>query len=317
MSAVLPTPELRRAVRDAAQWFVRLTDKPGCARLQAACADWRAQNPVNERAWQRVTQVSTLGDALPAFAGPVLRRPPATSRRAVLRLGTVLALGMPAISLTRATAMPGAWYHAGVGEPRDWWLEDGTHLWLNSDSRIRESANEPGVLCLTRGEAMFDLSGTTHGALRVRTAHGEVQARNGRFGLRVYDDRSVAWSETDTLQVQPRAASRLSSVPAGLQVSFDTRTVEAATPWQPAQAAWRRGLLAVDDVRLDAFLAELGRHRPGLLGCDPAVAGLRLSGAFQLSDTTAVLAMLPAMLPVRVRYRTAYWVTVIPRDTRV
>ena len=56
-------------------------------------------------------------------------------------------------------------------------------------------------------------------------------------------------------------------------------------------------------MRLDAFAAELGRYRPGLLRCDPAVAPLRVSGAFQLHDTDAVLAALPATLPVSVRYR--------------
>ena len=56
-----------------------------------------------------------------------------------------------------------------------------------------------------------------------------------------------------------------------------------------------------------------GRYRPGLLRCDPAVAPLRVSGAFQLHDTDAVLAALPATLPVSVRYRTSYWVTIGPR----
>jgi len=42
------------------------------------------------------------------------------------------------------------------------------------------------------------------------------------------------------------------------------------------------------------------------------VAGLRLSGAFQLDNTDGVLQALPALLPVRVRYVTAYWVTLGP-----
>jgi transmembrane sensor len=44
------------------------------------------------------------------------------------------------------------------------------------------------------------------------------------------------------------------------------------------------------------------------------VAGLRISGAFQLQDTDAVLAALPSTLPVQVRYRSAYWVTIVPRE---
>lgn len=84
-------------------------------------------------------------------------------------------------------------------------------------------------------------------------------------------------------------------------------------PADPHAADWTRGVLHVNAWRLDAFAAELGRYRPGLLRCDPEVAGLRLSGAFQLHDTDAVLAALPSTLPVRVRYRSAYWVTIAPR----
>jgi transmembrane sensor len=40
---------------------------------------------------------------------------------------------------------------------------------------------------------------------------------------------------------------------------------------------------------------------------------LRISGAFQVRDTDAVLAALPATLPVQVRYRTPYWVTITLR----
>jgi len=71
-------------------------------------------------------------------------------------------------------------------------------------------------------------------------------------------------------------------------------------------------VLAADNMRLDAFLAELGRYRKGWLRCDPQVAALRISGAFQLADTDAVLANLAHLLPVQISARTPYWVTVLP-----
>jgi transmembrane sensor len=62
-------------------------------------------------------------------------------------------------------------------------------------------------------------------------------------------------------------------------------------------------------VRLDDFLADIGRYRQGLLRCEPAVAGLRISGVFPLADTERILDMLASSLPVRVRSRSRYWVT--------
>ena len=50
-----------------------------------------------------------------------------------------------------------------------------------------------------------------------------------------------------------------------------------------------------------------------MLRCDPAVAGLRVSGAFPLNDIDASLRLLEKTLPVRVSKVTPYWTTVVPR----
>jgi transmembrane sensor len=65
-------------------------------------------------------------------------------------------------------------------------------------------------------------------------------------------------------------------------------------------------------MSLASFAAELGRYRPGLLRCDPEVAQLEVSGAFQLHDTDQALHALTQVLPVEIRYRTRYWVTIAP-----
>ena len=59
-------------------------------------------------------------------------------------------------------------------------------------------------------------------------------------------------------------------------------STRAARPSGPAmhEDAWLQGALYADNMRLDAFIAELGRYRRGRLACDPAVAGLRISGSF-------------------------------------
>ncbi|VVN48093.1 Protein FecR [Pseudomonas fluorescens] len=62
-------------------------------------------------------------------------------------------------------------------------------------------------------------------------------------------------------------------------------------------------------MRLGDFIAEVGRYRQGLLNCAAEVADLRLSGVFRLEDTDKLLAILPQTLPVQLRYRTRWWVT--------
>lgn len=72
-------------------------------------------------------------------------------------------------------------------------------------------------------------------------------------------------------------------------------------------------MLYAEEMRLADVLSEIGRYRSGVLRCDPAVADLRVSGAFQLEDTDRVLAVLAQTLPVRLDARTRYWVTVTAR----
>ena len=73
--------------------------------------------------------------------------------------------------------------------------------------------------------------------------------------------------------------------------------------------AWVDGLIVTRNMRLGDFLQEVGRYRHGYLTCTTDIADLRLSGAFRLEDTDKLLAILPQTLPVQLRYRTRWWVT--------
>ena len=99
-------------------------------------------------------------------------------------------------------------------------------------------------------------------------------------------------------------------IEAGSQARIDAAGVGAPQVLEANGGAWVDGYLVAERMRLGDFLAELDRYRPGLLRCDPAVAGIRLSGSYPLADTDRVLAMLQDSLPVTVQRRTRYWVTV-------
>ena len=71
-------------------------------------------------------------------------------------------------------------------------------------------------------------------------------------------------------------------------------------------------MLVADNLSLGCFIAELGRYRSGVLGCDPSIANLRLSGVFQLAEPDTLLADLPRILPVRLVSRTRWWLRVVP-----
>jgi ferric-dicitrate binding protein FerR (iron transport regulator) len=82
-----------------------------------------------------------------------------------------------------------------------------------------------------------------------------------------------------------------------------------ARPLDMDIGAWADGLIVTRDMRLADFLSEVGRYRHGYLGCSANIADLRLSGVFRLEDTDKLLAILPQTLPVQLRYRTRWWVS--------
>ena len=97
---------------------------------------------------------------------------------------------------------------------------------------------------------------------------------------------------------QPEALQQEQVFKEGQQVLMRSDGLGPALAVTPATDAWTRGMLVVDNVRLDALVQELGRYRSGYLGVSPEVAGLRITGSFPLHDTDKALSALLPTLPV-------------------
>lgn len=305
-----------QAVRDAAQWLVRLHSGRAQPADWQALAQWRAQDTANEQAWQNAERLGRMFSAVPSQVGlPVLARSRRIDRRAALR---VLAL---------ATTVPAAawlgWRHApwqewmaqhrtASGERLALELPDGTHVLLNTASALDVAFDErQRLLRLRCGEVLVT---TGHDAARpflVETPQGRLRALGTRFSVRLAEDHARVAVFEGAVEVSPRhGAARV--LKAGEQTRFDAAAAATAEPVPGHALAWIQGVLYAEAMRLDDFAAELGRYRGGVLRCDPAVAQLRISGAFQLRDTDQALAMLGETLPVRIVQRTRWWVLIAP-----
>lgn len=92
----------RAALREAAQWLVRLNSGQARADDWQALAVWRTQHAANEAAWQRAERLSRTFGAVPAGLGlPVLARAQqgVTNRRAALRVLALVGTMAPAAYL--------------------------------------------------------------------------------------------------------------------------------------------------------------------------------------------------------------------------
>lgn len=305
----------RAAVRAAAAWLARLHAADANADDLAACECWRKASPEHERAWQRAMQVhQDIGQLPPAVARQVLARPEPARRRALRGLGA-LALAAPtgymAWTIWGHTLV--ADHHTAVGERRDVVLPDGTRLHLNTDTALDVAYTQAQRrIVLRHGELMVETAADAARPFLLGTAWGDLRALGTRFLVRSGHERA-------RLAVfEGAVAARLShgaaqTVAADLAVDFDGETFSPLRQADPHDVSWTRGLLVAQAQRLDDFLLALGRYRRGMLHCDPAVAHLRVSGAFQLDHGEEVLDALPATLPVRVVWRTRWWASVLPR----
>lgn len=322
-------PLSREIALQAAEWFVLLHSGEASEADHRAFEAWRTRADVHAQAWQRALAVSQRAGSLPSALGaPALgrkqRRLGAMGRRDTVRALVLLITAAPVGWLAwRATPwMQWTSTHAtATGERREWTLADGSRLVLDTASAVDVRFDgQRRMLFLRSGTMLVETSADPlRRSLVVVTAQGRVRALGTRFTVRQEDGRSHVAVLEGAVEIVLHEDLSMRQVPAGGQAFFSDTQIDPVRAVDAGAAQWARGLLAVDDMRLADFLAELSRYRTGWLHCDPAAADLRVTGAFQLGDadtgTDAVLANLMHLLPVQVHYRTRYWVTVAARGT--
>ncbi|EHK67690.1 FecR domain-containing protein [Achromobacter arsenitoxydans] len=320
---------ISRATADAAaDWLTLLMSGEAGDEQQDQWRQWRQAHVDHEAAWQHVEAVTgrmKLLERAPAYTAlssyAASSRPSSAGRRRATRMllwgGMAVGAGLLA-SRTSAWRTSMADLRSGTGERRNFTLDDGTQLTLNTDSavNVRFDANQRRIQ-LVAGEIMI---ATRHGPgqsdprpLLVATAEGSIRSLGTRFTVRQRADRTSVAVLESAVEIFPWAGSggaRL--LRAGEQTQFSRDAVDAPRSADDHAQAWARGQLVADEQRLDDFLAELDRYRRGVLRVDPRIAGLRLSGVFPLADTDRILDTLPSVLPVRVEWRTRFWATVVP-----
>ncbi|MDQ1817908.1 FecR domain-containing protein [Massilia sp. CCM 9210] len=311
-------------VSQAAAWMARLWSGEASAADQAACAAWRAAHADHERAWRRLQAVEDKLMSVPCeIAQHTLREPAAaayvTRRRALQLLGLGVTAGTAwSMRGTQAWDSIASDHSTGTGETRDVTLPDGTHVVLASASAVDLRFDSHERLVIVRaGEILVSTAPDPMAAqrpFRVQTRDGTVQALGTRFLVRQHADVTRVGVLEGAVELRTRNnlhdAVRIG---AGKSAAFSQDRVEQSGPVQASAAAWSGGLLVAEDMRVADFVAELARYRPGLLRCDPDIAGMRVSGVFSLRDTDRALRNLALALPVAVAYRTRYWVTVRAR----
>lgn len=308
-----------RLVDQAIQWMITLRFNVADDASTAAFERWLHTSAEHQQVWQRVATMNDDFSQLPAQVGRHALRGARQriSRREGLKLLGLFAGAAGLTWLGRDYPLPAlmADYRTATGERRWVTLDDGSRILLNSASAFDTAfTSERRLVQLRQGEMLVS-TGADNRPFWVQTRDGYLRALGTR--LLVREEAQVTLLAVQQGEVAVFTSSHASNarqvLKPGEQVLFNRSGIRPAVangldPW-----AWSEGVITAQNMRLDDFLSELGRYRNGLLRCSEAVAGLRVSGTYQLDDTDQVLGLVAQSLKVNVTYRSRYWVTVSPR----
>ncbi|AVH38519.1 sugar ABC transporter substrate-binding protein [Pseudomonas monteilii] len=309
------SPETREAVRAAARWLALLDSGDASETDLLRLAQWRASSSLHEDVWQKASLLRQRFTALPGtLAMATLDRPDA-GRRALLKQALGIAALLPTAWLVSRELPLDAWtadMHTSVGERRQVLLSDGTSVQLNTDSAVDIDLGARR-LTLLRGEVAIKVPANL--SLTLQVPYGQVVLGGGEVCLRLIDQACRVSIVEGVASLQPlRGPAQV--LQAGQQANLHVAGFGPVTGLDEWRLGWREGVLRLDDRPLGELLHELRRYRPGVLRWAPELERLRVTGTFRLDDTDRVLALLAASLPLQVRTRTRYWVSLGARENR-
>lgn len=325
-SAAAPSHE---AMQQAAEWFALLRSGAATAQQHDDWRIWLESRGEHHQAWQYVEIISRrfislqsapdprpVVTSLQALSGKSRQRRQWLSGIAVLAGATLL--GWPILTRTPLAGAVMAWtadYHTGVGEVREITLADDTRVWLNTASAF----NVDYQAALRRlqsvvGEMLIETAADAARPFVVDTGQGQLRALGTRFTVRLADSETFLAVYAGAVEIRTADTGRVRIIEAGQQTRFNRAVIALPEAAGHGREAWTRGVLLAEDIPLRELIAELNRYCPSHLGVAPEVAELRVLGGYPLHDSDKVLAMLEAVLPIRVRRTLPWWVSIEAKE---
>jgi transmembrane sensor len=281
-------------------------------------AKWHAAHEEHARAWR---QLGMLDQRFSVASGPArtaLLQSRESIRRRVRTLGSGVASIVAVIGLALFAGdryLPIDYWLAdqrtATGEQRTLRLSDGTLVNLNTHSAVDVRFDEKQrLIILQAGEILVE---TGHGDARpfiVETREGSMRALGTRFLVKREEEGTRLSVLQSAVAAHPESSLEEQILREGQQVLLRSNGLGPIIALNPGADAWTRGMLVVDNARLEDLVHELGRYRRGHLGVAPEIADLRITGSFPLHDTDKALSALLPTLPVQIEQHTQWWVTV-------
>jgi transmembrane sensor len=293
---------LSNSVRaEAAAWVARLHGSGRSPALESGLRKWLQDDPAHAHAFEIATEAWDISGNVPVESLPRMSAladvsPHArVARHCFATMASVLVVLIGAFLYQRWQTPP---ISTAVGEQRMLTLQDGTRIYLNTDTRlfVRQDATQRRVR-LENGEALFDVAKDPKRPFVVAVGDKQVVALGTSFVVRRDPQRLTVTLMEGKVTVAPLTSERTQSVGTlaktgtylnpGQRLTIVNRNPPNidAPPLQTV-TAWRRGEIVLDKTRLQDAAADMNRYNATQLVIDsPQAADLPISGLFRAGDS--------------------------------
>jgi transmembrane sensor len=317
----------------AAAWFAKREAEGWTPEQQSELAAWLEQSTAHRiaflrvcEAWKRFGELESLTTdrapgAIPDRGTWVWSSPPLEALRTVAvaprawfhRIGRSATAAMTLVVLAAVgltswyLARQGTSYRTEVGQVRSVPLEDGSHVTLDTGSRIQAAVTANGRrIDLIHGDAYFEVAKDPMRPFVVSVDRARVVAVGTQFYVERDDDGLIVLVTAGKIRLE-RPAESPQEVAAGSQARVDASELRISHPTDmelEEMLGWRNGYLLFRDTSLVEAVAKFNRytHKKMLIE-DPSIAGIRIGGHFRLDDVQGFLWLLKSGFPINVDER--------------
>lgn len=299
---------------EAGVWIARLHGDGRGRSLEEGFRRWLQADPVNARAFEFATDVwddsANLRRVVSFSTAPCPKPSPRWGLRVALAAAATVVLAVGVVLHMRAGVIS-----TDVGEQRQLTLEDGTRIFLNTDSRLVVDYDEKvRHVEVRRGEALFTVAKNPERPFLVEVGDQQVKALGTEFVVRMDASQltvtliegSVAVDPLSAATGTPTVANQSGSAAATTPSGGTRASANAAYTLTPGQrltfaagevpkvdtpslenlTAWQEGRVWLDDTPLNVAAAEMNRYNTLKVVIESERAkDLRVSGLFQAGDS--------------------------------
>jgi transmembrane sensor len=287
--------------KEAACWLARLRAEDLGEDDVAAFQAWLAADPLHGIAFEAANSAWDIAGSLPRDEFRRARRA-MPRRRDVMAGVAALAVG-GGLFLTLRPSQAGI-YQTKIGERKRAVLDDGSQVFLDTDTRLRARFSEAARnVELEYGRADFQVAPDPRRPFIVSAAAHHIVARGASLDVRRDGENLSVILVHGTAAVTSGSQSPENAVLRdGERLVIDS-TMKARTdrPNLAVMLAWRNGQAIFDYDRLGDAVREMNRYsKIKLVVADAAVGGLRISGVYRLGDNISFANSMTNLLPVKI-----------------